>query len=55
MYNFIITIILSFLIFAGVFLSILLAGLGDYLGAGLILFIPVSGLVLLYLESNNDR
>jgi len=51
MFNYIITLLLSFLILAGVFLSILMVGLGDYLGAGLILFIPFFGLILLYLET----
>lgn len=51
MLKFLITLLVSILIFAALVLSYLMASLGDNLGALLILIVPVYGAFILYRES----
>jgi len=55
MFKFILKLAVFLTILAGVILSILTASIGDYLGAYLLLFMPVIGIVILYLETNYDK
>lgn len=51
MLKFLITLLISILIFAALVLSYLMASLGDNLGALLILIVPIYGAFILYRES----
>lgn len=51
MFKFLITLLVSILIFAALILSYLMASLGDNLGAMLILIVPIYGAYILYRES----
>ena len=51
MFKFLITLLISVLIFAALVLSYLMAVMGDNLGALLILIVPVYGAFILYRES----
>jgi len=51
MLKFLITLLISVLIFAALVLSYLMASLGDNLGAMLILIVPIYGAFILYRES----
>lgn len=51
MFKFLITLLISVLIFAALVLSYLMAALGDSLGAMLILIVPIYGAFILYRES----